>query len=819
MPGFVGRCRCFAALAAFSVLLGAPLRLAAQVAGEAAFTGDAAKAWQSWQKATKALLARDAAAAEGAFGELVSQNVSALRIALLADRTLTRTSDGGALVLLEQDAESGALQENGKKVYALYETGREQLNQADDAIYFSLVGQFPIAQANFQALLAGNPDPVALLEFIDRDKKRQETLVLVADNPVVGESARALLKLLDGGERLIKGDPLRISEHIARLGGPPRQFENAVARLKEAGEYSIPFLVQALRDPKQRELLPAVLRTIPQIDRAGLNPLVQSLRMKDQATLKYIIDALGTIGYSQSVPYLLKLRDASGTAPEVRSAVDAALGSLSGRGVTISSGAGAAQAFYDLAVQYYADAESLRADTRLDTANVWYWRDEMLQNIEVPTAIFNEIMCMRCCEEALLLNADLKPALALWVAANLRREAQLPSGTIDATRPDNDPPAAYYAQSAGPEYCLMALARAIDDKESSVALGAIEALRRTAGAASVLPDAGGRMPLIEALSFGDRMVRVRAAIALAGAVPTKSFAGDHNVMTVLGEALQLNAGTRNALVIDADEASANSIASTARAQGYEASVDAALLSGLEKARKEMPGLDVIFMASDIANPGLDEAISMLRSEARFSTMPVLIIAKPGAITQVKDKVRRDSKLGMVTPESSIESVTREIMRVSQAAGSTALTPEQGLAIALEAAEVLLDLARARSPLFRPEGIEQALAVALGGQQAELRVAAARALAFVPSRSAQTAVAKVALADSELESLRVMMFDALAASGKNCGNLLDGAELQKLIETVEKDASLTIRTAASQALGALNVPGNPASAIVRAQHGG
>lgn len=819
MPGFVGRCRMIAAVAAFSILLGAPPRLTAQVAGETAFTGESAKAWQSWQKATKALLARDAAAAEAAFGELVAQKVSALRVALLADRTLTRTSDGGALVLLEQDAESGALQDNGKKVFALYEAGREQLNQADDAIYFSLVGQFPIAQANFQALLGSNPDPVALLEFIDRDKKRQETLVLVADNPVVGESARALLKLLEGGERMIKGDPLRISEHIARLGGPPRQFENAVARLKEAGEYSIPFLVQALRDPKQRALLPAVLRTLPQIDRAGLNPLVQALRMSDQATLKLIVDALGAIGYSQSVPYLLKLRDASGTPPELRSAVDAALGSLSGRGVAMSTGAGAAQAFYDLAVQYYADAESLRADTRLDTANVWYWRDDMLQNIEVPTAVFNEIMCMRCCEEALLLNADLKPALALWIAANLRREAQLPPGATDATRPDNDPAAAYYAQSAGPEYCLMALARAVDDKESSVALGAIDALRRTAGVASVLPDAGGRMPLVEALSFGDRMVRVRAAIALAGALPARSFPGDHNVMTVLGEALQLNAGTRNALIIDPDESSANAIAAAARAQGYEASVDAGLLAGLEKARKEMPGLDVIFLASDVAAPGLDEAISTLRSEARFSTMPILIIAKADALTLVKDKVRRDPKLGMVTPDSTTEAVTREIARVSQAAGATAMTPEQGLAIALEAAQVLLDLAMARSPVFHPEGIEPALVAALGGQQAELRVAAARVLAYVPSRTAQTAVAKAALADSEPESLRVMLFEALASSGKNCGNQLEAAELQKLIEIVEKDASLVIRTAASQALGALNVPGNPASAIVRAQHGG
>ncbi len=136
----------------------------------------------------------------------------------------------------------------------------------------------------------------------------------------------------------------------------------------------------------------------------------------------------------------------------------------------------------------------------------------MLQNMPVPTEIFNEIMCMRCCEEALLADHGHKEALALWLAANYRREAQLPEDTFDPTRMENFPIPAYFAQAAGAEYCLLALARAVDDVDPAVALGMIDALQRTAGPASLVTDSLGRLPLAEALSFPDRMVRIRAAL-------------------------------------------------------------------------------------------------------------------------------------------------------------------------------------------------------------------------------------------------------------------------------------------------------------------
>jgi HEAT repeat protein len=819
MPSTARLSRPAALSLALAILLSSTGFAWAQLTDDGFVTGAAAAAWEKWNAAMEALLTRDPDTAERMFEELLATEPSPFRIALLAERSVKRNENAGGVLLLEQDAGADALRDSGKRVFELLETGREQMNEADDGWYFASIGRFGIANANFAALIASDPDPVALLEFADRVPKRQEILVQLAGDPIIGDSVRQILKLLQLGEQMIKADPTRIKQNIARLGGPPRAFENAIARLKDSGEYAIPFLIQYLQDPDKKALTQAILRTLPQIGRPALNPMVIALRVDDQTTLRYLIRALGQIGYWQPVPYLLKLREDPSTLPEVRTAIDVTLSDLAAHGILIDPSLSAAEAFYRLANAYYEEQQSLAADPRLDTANVWYWRDRMLENVKVPTPIFNEIMCMRCCEEALLLNPDLKAALALWLAANFRREAQLPEGQIDYTRPENYPSAAYFAQSAGPDYCLMALARAVDDGDPAVALGAIEALQKTAGPASIIDDHAGRLPLAEALSFPDRMVRIRAALALGSALPQQEFHNYQNLMPVLNEALMLFAGARNALVIDPDAETANSAAAALRATGYTVITEAGLLSGLEKARRELPGLDVILLASDMANPDLTEGLSQLRSEFRFAYVPVIVVAKPSQGDMVRELVRGDHRLGDVAVDPDPETLAEVIRAVSKAVGATPITPEVGGGLALEAAQVLGLLAVTNNPVFDVADAENALIAALESEDALLRRTVAQVLGNVGTTEAQQAIAEIALDTDEPEEMRVTMFAALADAAKHRGNHLPEETVQRLTTIAESDENMVIRTAASQALGALNLPANPASVIIRNQYRG
>ena len=816
-PGFV---RMAGLLAGFACVVAVAAPANAQTAMDEGFaTGDAAAAWALWQPSMQAIVERDAALADQLLGQLLRQEPSAFRVALLADRTTRRTALGGAILLLEQDYESGALEANATQIAELLATGREQMNEADDGWYFCTVGRFDVAAANFQALLDGDPDPVALVEFTDQVRRRREILLQLTDNAVVGESVRALLNLLERGEELIKADPTRIKTRIERLGGPPRTYENSVALLKQSGEYAIPFMLLYLRDAEKQDLTQAILRCLPQMDRPGLNPLVYGIRVGDPVVQRYLIDALGQIGYAQAVPYLLQLRGDADTPAESQGAAAAALGVLAQRGVAADTNASPAEAFYELAEAYYDDAASLAADPRLETANVWYWRDDLLQNVAVPTQILNEVMCMRCCEEALLLSSDMQDAQALWVAANFRRVAQLGEDNVDRTRPENDPTPTYFAQTAGPGVCLKALARALDDGDPAVALGVIEALRNTAGPASVVTDEGGRLPLAEALAFPDRMVRIRAALTLANARPTEAFLNYQSLMPVLSEALRLHGGGRSALVVDPDADSGNEMAGILRDDGYEVLVDAEFFRGLDKVRAQLPALDVIFVASNLTDTKLPAALTQLRSEVRFAATPVVIINKSGERQLVRDLVQADHRLGKVQPGDAADDVRAAVAGVARAVGVTPVTPEVGLAIALDAAKSLRLLAVTNNPLFAVADAERALTEALATDDAALRLAVAHAVAHICNESAQEALAQIALDEDEEEQTRVELFAVLAEAAKLCGSHLGDGSLSRLMAIAESDENLVIRTAASQTLGALNLPANKGSEIIRNQYGG
>lgn len=783
-------------------------------------SGRAAALWEKWKTAMQAVAARDRQVMEFAFGELLADNPSPLRIALFGDYTLKRLPDlAGSVLLLEQDYEAGALGDNGRKVAELLSTGREQMNEADDGWYFASIGRFDIANANFRALLKQNPDPVALVELTDQNPRRRQILIQISDNPIVKDAARELLHVLEQGERALRADPTRIKQYIRRLAGPPRGFANALERLKAAGEYAIPFMIQTLRDPQQRDLMRPILRALPQIDRPALNPLVMALRVPDQAVQQHVIEALGRIGYWQAIPYLLQLKADPATPPPVREAVEKALARLRPSAGPLAGIDDPAEAFFVLADQYYAGNRLLAADPRYDTANVWYWRDDILQNIEVPTPIFNEIMAMRCCEECLRLRPDHAEALALWIAANLRREAQLPSGAKDNTRPEPYPSGIYFAQSAGPRYCQLALARAIDDHDPAVALGAIEALRRTAGPASILTPRGGRIALAEALSFPNRMVRVRAALALGRARPRSDFPGSQNLMPVLNEALRLFTGAKNALVVDPDTGNANRLAAALRAEGYAVLTGSNLFETLHAARQRFAGVDAIAVASDISGPGLAEGYAHLRREAEFAAVPVVVLTKPGTQDAVEQLVAGDPRVAAVPASVSETDLPQALAAVARAVGAQPIEPEAGKQITLEALGVLEMLGATQNPLFGPGGAEKALLDVLASGDADLIRPAARVLAYVPTQRAQEAIASLAFDSNQDKALRIDMFDALAQAGRLRGKRLSEATAAKLVDFAGHEADLTLREAASRALGAMNLGPDPASTIIRDQYSG
>jgi len=699
-----------------------------------------------------------------------------------------------------------------------------------DFLHYSRMGRFSLADAYAGALLAHpDLDPVEVMELANKDRKSLDTLLILIKNSTIGDNAARVLNLIEKGEAEKRKSADRILDNINKLGGDPQQEFYAIKRLTESGEYGIPHLVQTLLDRSKADLHPRIVNALPLLGKPAVNPLVTALSVQSDDVRLHLIRALGEIGYPQAVPYLTKLMADSEMPDMTRSAAAGAIGrieQISGRG----SPGTPEQLFTELGDRYYNEDDAVRADPRLDEANIWYWDADQqgLRRTVVPTRIFGQVMAMRCAEEALLLKNDHAAAISLWLAANIRREYRLglniesgdpnEKGDADATRPERFPRALYFTQAAGARYAHDVLDWAVRTGDSPVALGAIEALRITAGESSLVGSEAYKQPLVKALEFSDIVVRIRAALALGAALPRSAFNGADRVVPVLASALALS-GQEQMIVVDGDETNGNRIAGILRDTRREVIVDTDFFRALERARQEFTNIAGLWIASDLRDPALGEALRRFRNEYVFAKTPVVVLSKERYELNTRELAEVDPYLEPIAALADAKMIESAYTRAAARAGRTPVDAALARRLALQAADTLRKIAlNGRTVLDLAAG-EPALIATLNVNDEELQVRCAAVLASFSTPTAQRAVAHIAMSDDHTVSLRTAAFGALADSAKNHGNLLEPAQVSALIALSREADDLVIRTSASQALGALNLATNEASEIVRGYYGG
>ncbi len=698
----------------------------------------------------------------------------------------------------------------------------------NDFLHYARLGKFTEAEAFAKKLLEHpETDGLTLLKLADRDKESRATLITLIKHTTISEPAQRTLDLIRQGEYEQRQDPARIRANIERLGGAPQMEFNAIQRLKESGEYAVPHMIDALRDRDRENLWSRIIRALPQIGKPAVSPLVIALDVDDPDIRQNIINALGEIGYPQATPYLLKVLADPDQPEQIRTAVVEALAKIEQTSDRPPADSAVA-AFMHLANQYYDQHGSVQADPRLPTANVWYWVDGGLQARVVPTEIHGPIMAMRCSEEALLLDGDHHPAIALWLAANIRREARLgmdvesadpdAGGDADSTRPDDFPRSIYFSRAAGPLYCHMVLGRAVADMDKPVALGAIAALDVVAGASSLVGAEDYKQPLVQALRFPDAEVRIKAAIALARALPKQNFEGDDVVGHVLAEALR-QGGRPQYVIVDRNMENLNRLAGEFRALGADVVAEDNFLTAMKRAREELTGITGFIFSANMEAPAAASAIRDIRSQFRFAQTP-LIVRFEDDREYVADQAVAATRIARTAAAPlSAEEIRGYIEELQAAGGAQPLDEELALELALRTAEALRLVALDGRTVIQYEPALDALIEALSADDEGLQIKVAQVVALIPTQPGQRAVAELALNTNNTDTLRRAAFDALAESAKRHGNLLGPAQVSGVVQAALETEDLTMRTAASQALGALNLKENEASEIIRSYHRG
>lgn len=706
-----------------------------------------------------------------------------------------------------------------------------------DYLHFVRMGAVREAEAFAAALMNRKPAATDLLQLADKYRNSRETLQTAIAGGSMANGAMQVLELIRAGEVERRKSADQITGAIAMLSGTPVQRTVGIERLRHAGEYAIPWMIATLSDAGKKDLHPFIERSLAAIGKPAVNPLVVALRSPRDAVCQSVMDALGELGYPQALPYLRRIATAPDRTEAVRNTAASAIARILARNPGTAD-LPPAEAFLALAEQYYADTPSLRPDPREELANVWYYRDDAVKPIAVPRRIFMEVMCMRSCESAIAMQPTTPMAVSLWSAANFRREAKLgmnvqsvdadPKALADATRPEGYPRSLYFARCFGARAALLTLARGIQDRDTAVTLGAATALDGIASANDLLGSEEARQATIQALRFPDLRTRITVALGLARSRPPAAFPGATEVVPVLASALDLRSRSV-VLIADPDANSRRVLEELAGRAGATTIATPGVAEAMSRARAEATHIDLVVLATDAQDPDVPAALALLRKDPALELAPIMLAVKPGGTGVAIKAFEADPRVERLSLARTTD-LNDEAVAALQAAfmdgwargragrGLLPFSDEEALWLSLSAAEALRLIAVSGTSIFQFAAAEPALIRACSHPVEEMRIRAAAALAWSPTPAAQTAIATLALGPEGSDAQRITGMAILAESAKRFGKRLPTDVAVTIAKVAMHEASLPIRTAASQALGALNTEPDLAIEILRTQSG-
>jgi hypothetical protein len=413
-------------------------------------------------------------------------------------------------------------------------------NDYTSFLHYASIGRLDMAVAHGKSLLAAEPNAVEMLRLTEQNPQGYAMLLDMksrSKNAELAEMAGKILDIIDKGRYTKRSDTTVIADEINRLSSSARGRITAVERLKDAGEYAVPFMLSAMTDKSRQDQLANIEYAIEQMDKDAVRPLAAALQTKNAAMKAEIVRALGSIKSPQALPYLKYIIEQN-ESPSLVSMATNSINEIDRASFAVPS----ADLFVSLAKEYYSHSNTLAPTTDSNSANIWFWDDELgqLNRLAVSAKYFNELMAMRCCELALKADAKKGDAIGVWLAAFFKAESmKIP---MPAYFGSSHADARTYATIAGPEYVQQALAMALADKNTYMSLGLIDALSKTAGEASLMLATSNGQPLVKSLYSDERQVKYSAAIAIAKSEPKTAFADSNLVTQLLAEALSAKAG-------------------------------------------------------------------------------------------------------------------------------------------------------------------------------------------------------------------------------------------------------------------------------------
>ena len=674
----------------------------------------------------------------------------------------------------------------------------------DDFNHYVRIARADLASAAGETLLA-KVDDQNLLDIVEASpyKDYERTLLRASRMEEVEKTASDLAQHIRNAQISRSRDPVRINADIQKLGDDLRTGLNAIDRLRAAGQYAAPHLLEVLLDDRQESLHPHVLAAMAAIGRPLVYPFSVALPHLEPVPMGQVARVLAEIGYPECLPALKQALENSATDPTAKMIIQAAYEKLTQR---VPPSASAAELYLMLSHKRYQVATDspvipqVNSDT--GTGAVWVYDDKAgLVPIEVPGSIFGDVLAMQAARSALALNPKMDQALSLWLMSNLRRENRLSDGVVDLSYSKQFHPPQFYLEMAGPPRQHDVLNRALDDNNSELALDAIHALTATAGTDALMRKEGGVGPLLRAVSYPERRVRFSAAFAITNAQPVEDFPGSHRVVPVLAEAVRQST-VQYALVLAKEQDAVNLLVSTLQGLGFEA-YGGRTIDDLADEINLSPGIDLIVTAKQ----DVDE-LQMLRlqteSNYKLSNVPIVAVVSLGVQIELSQNVKNEDRISSVIRSMDQNELEGAIQQAIETYTGKSFGPEEALEYSSTALSLLRQIAQRNDPVFNIGDAQASLFLALGDKRQSIVVQTGQALAMVATPDAQRIIADGALEVIRPIKTRVALLNSLSESAALHGNHLGQAQIEALLNLV-KTSRGELAIAAAKAHGALSLP--------------
>lgn len=664
----------------------------------------------------------------------------------------------------------------------------------DAADYLIRTGQAPQAVPYLRRFLDSQPDDATLREI--RDRYGAKSMLRLQDDPSTRPFVEKMITMLGEATRRHATKPERLSRFIGDLTKSREEQDYGVERLREAGPFAIPPLVQVLQQPtvegNDRAL---IISNMGRLDRSAVPALVATL---DSAATQPklaadVAEVLGRIGDPRAIPSLTALA-ASPTAPSpAPAAARRAIESITGQPFS-SQPKTPTRLLTDEARRYHTHAIKFPGDSVV----LWDW--DASARVPVPRTVSRTdaegVLGQKLARAALAIDPSDRQAqvvaLSLLLEKAIEREG---FGNYPKADPSNTFSSAV---AAGPGVLGDVLRQAIADGKPDLAAVAATALGKVTDATALAVD-GQVNPLVEALSAPGRRTRLAAARALVALDPRRPFAGSSQVVPVLAQFVG-SQGPPRAVVIDGNTNRGSQLAGHLKSLGYEPVLAPTGPEGFSTAAASAD-IELIFIDIHmIAGPWrLQDTLANLGADARTRGIPVYLVGPLSRETDLASIPRRFPGVKFIVTPTNPDILARQLAIAGRPAAPGAA---ERTASAREAAELLARIAGRPNSPFEADlaRVEPALTAALNTPGTELPAAAA--MGDLANPNAQRGLADVMLDPSKPTSLRQAAAVQLARNAQKFGPLVAADQEAKLVATFERETDPGLKTALGSVIGAL-----------------